>query len=330
MNVIQVGTGKMGQRWLEALVASPDVDLVGVVEPVDALREAAIARTGLDPASAFPSIEAALAGGTAFDAAVIVTPPPSHRPLAEQFLRAGRHVLLEKPLATTMDDARALVDCAAETGRTLMVAQNYRHHRGFPELRNAIRDGQIGAVSAVNIRFEKDTRTLFGEGDFRYSMQHVLLVDMSIHHFDLIRAALGTNPQRLYAQTWHVPEGNYQYDAAASVLMTMDSGTRVSYTGNWASFGPETSWNADWEFVGEDGRIVWTDAGVTLQRWGEESADLPVAEPGDAQGALVHEFVTAITAGTPPPSHAGDNINSLAIVFAAIESSLTGEVIAFS
>jgi len=329
MNVIQIGTGKMGQRWLDALLASPDVDLVGVVEPVDSLRQAAIDKTGLDSAHAFPSVETALASETAFDAAIIVTPPPSHRSLAEQLLRAGKHVLLEKPLSTNMDDARELVDCAAHTGQTLMVAQNYRHHRGFPELRHAIHRGQIGAVSAVNVRFEKDTRTMFGEGDFRYSMEHVLLVDMSIHHFDLIRAALGTNPRRLYAQTWHVPGGNYQYDAAASVLMTMDSGTTVSYTGNWASFGPETSWNADWEFVGDAGRMLWTDEGLTLHRWGEAALDLEVAEPPDAQGVLVREFVTAIAAGAQPPTHARDNINSLAIVFAAIESSLSGEVIAF-
>jgi predicted dehydrogenase len=329
MNLVQIGTGKMGQRWLEALLEVPDATLVGIVEPVDSLREAAIAKTGLDPQAAFGSIDAALASDLAFEAAVVVTPPPTHRPIAEQLLQAGKHVLLEKPLATTLEDARALVDVAAATGKTLMVAQNYRHHGSFREIRDAIARGAIGTVAAVNIRFEKDARTMFGEGDFRYSMEHVLLLDMSIHHFDMIRAVLGANASRLYAQTWHVPGGNFQYDAAATVLLTMDSGVSVTYSGNWASFGPETSWNADWEFVGDDGRLVWTEAGATLQRWGEEPAPLEVAPLVDAQGALVHEFVTAIDAGNQPPTHAGDNIDSLAIVFAAVESAMTGEVITF-
>jgi predicted dehydrogenase len=329
MNVIQIGTGKMGQRWLEALLDSPIVTLVGVVEPVETLRDAAIAKTGLPAASAFASVEAALASDVAFDAAVIVTPPPTHRPLAEQLLTAGKHALLEKPLATTLEDARALVDTAASTGMTLMVAQNYRHHRGFGELREAIHRGAIGAVASVQIRFEKDARTMFGEGDFRYAMEHVLLVDMSIHHFDLIRAALDANVSRLYAQTWHVPEGHFQFDAAASVLLTMDSGTSVSYSGNWASFGPETSWDADWEFVGDTGRLLWTGAGLTLERWGEPPISLELSDPVDGQVALVREFVSAIAAGTQPPTHAGDNIASLAIVFAAVESAMTGEVIGF-
>lgn len=330
MRVIQIGTGKMGQRWLEALMESPDVTLVGLVDPVEALRDAALEKTSLSATVAFASVDEALASDLEFEAAVIVTPPPTHRPLAEQVLQGGKHVLLEKPLATTLEDARALVGIAAETGQTLMVAQNYRHHRSFRELREAIHQGVIGAIAAVRIRFEKDARTMFGEGDFRYSMEHVLLVDMSIHHFDMIRAVLGANASRLYAQTWHVPEGNFQYDAAATVLMTMDSGVNVTYTGNWASFGPETSWNADWEFVGDEGRIVWTEEGITVQRWGEEPAPLEVAPPIDAQGALVHELVEAIAAGIQPPTHAGDNIDSLALVFAAVESTMTGEVITFA
>lgn len=327
MNLIQIGTGKMGQRWLEALLASSDATLVGVVEPVDAMRDAAVVKTRLPKESAFASVNDALAG-LDFDAAVIVTPPPSHRPLAEQLLRAGKHVLLEKPLATSLEDARALIEIATETGRTLMVAQNYRHFQAFQPFRNTIASGELGAIAAVNIRFEKDARTMFGVGDFRYSMEHVLLVDMSIHHFDMLRAALGTNVSRLFAQTWHVPDGNFQYDAAANVLMTMENGTAVTYRGNWASYGPETSWNGEWEVIGEHGRLVWTEESLTLYRWNSEPQDIPIEDASvDAQGALVREFVTAIDNGTLPPTHGGDNINSLAIVFAAVESSISGEVV---
>jgi predicted dehydrogenase len=332
MNVIQVGVGKMGQHWLDVLWKSDDVDLVGVVEPVDQLRDAAIEKVGLSPDRGFRSLDDALAT-IEFDAAVVVTPPPSHRPIAGQLLEAGKHVLMEKPLATTIEDARELVDIADRTDRVLMVGQNYRYFNAFATVRDLVGRGEVGTVSAVNIQFHKDARTMFGYGDFRYSMEHVLLVDMSIHHFDLIRAALGVNASRVYAQTWHVPDGNFQYDAAASVLITMETGATVTYTGNWATYSSETSWNGDWEIVGEKGRISWTGgdwnhSDITLQHWGGEpvAVDMVQLERG-GQNGLLHDFVTALATGAQPDTAAASNIDSLAIVFAAIESAETGRAI---
>lgn len=335
MKLVQVGVGKMGRAWLRAFAATDDVELAGIVEPVAANREWAMAEYGLGAGQCFESVEAAL-DTAGWDAAVVVTPPPSHRPLAEQLLRSGKHVLLEKPLATTIEDARALVEIAAETGRTLMVAQNYRYHDAFSTMRSLVAGGRIGTVRSVNVEFRKDARTIFGEGDFRYAMKHVLLVDMSIHHFDMIRTMLGANAARVYAQTWHVPEGVFQHDAAASVLMTMESGALVTYTGNWAAFDRETSWNGAWEIVGDLGRITWacadlTDAEITVQEWGQ--APVPVSLAPLAKGGqlgLLKAFADATASGTQPETAAADNIHSLEIVFAAVQAAETGRVIHLS
>ncbi|MBA3378489.1 MAG: Gfo/Idh/MocA family oxidoreductase [Chloroflexia bacterium] len=332
MKIVQVGVGKMGRAWMKAFATTEDVELAGIVEPVVANREWAMAEYGLVPSQCFDSVDAALVMPR-WDAAVIVTPPPSHYPLAGQLLRAGKHVLLEKPLATSIEDARALVGIAEETGRTLMVAQNYRYHDAFSAVRPLVASGRIGTVRAVNIQFQKDGRTIFGEGDFRYAMKHVLLVDMSIHHFDMVRAMLGTNPERVYAQTWHVPGGVFEFDAAASVLITMEDGALVSYVGNWAAFDRETSWNGDWEIVGDRGRIVWaggdfTDAGITVREWGKEPDRItfePLVKGG--QLGLLEAFASAIASGTHPETAAADNVHSLGIVFAAVESAETGQVV---
>ena len=240
MKVVQVGVGKMGRAWLKAFATTEDVELVGIVEPVTVNREWAMAEYGLAPERCLDSLDVALET-LQWDAAVIVTPPPSHRPLAERLLRGGKHVLIEKPLAATIEDARDLVAIAAETGKTLMVAQNYRYHDAFSTVRTLVASGRIGKVRSVKIEFRKNASTIFSENDFRYAMKHLLLVDMSIHHFDMIRAMLGANAARVYAQTWHVPGGNFEFDAAASVLIAMDDGVVVSYTGNWAAYPPETS-----------------------------------------------------------------------------------------
>jgi predicted dehydrogenase len=332
MRVVQVGVGKMGQHWLDVLIASDRVELAGIVEPVAALREAAAGKASLDETLTFDALDNALVT-IDFDAAVVVTPPPTHRPIAEQLLRAGRHVLLEKPLATTIEDARALVDTAGETGRTLMVAQNYRHFEAFATIRELVAGGSIGPLRSVSIAFRREARTMFGVGDFRYSMPHVLLVDMSIHHFDMLRALTGANAARVYAQSWHVPDGVFAHDAAASALITMTDGTVVTYTGNWATHTTETSWNGEWEIVGERGRIGWgggdwSAAEVEIQEWGAPPEPVtlkPIARSG--QAGLLAAFVDAIGTGTEPDTAATDNIHSLEIVFAAVESVETGRVV---
>lgn len=335
MKIVQVGVGKMGRAWLKALTATEDAELVAIVEPVAANREWAMAEYGLAPERCLETLDAALET-LEWDGAVIVTPPPSHRPLAERLLRAGKHVLVEKPLATTIEGARDLAAIAAETDRTLMVAQNYRYHDAFSTVRGLVASGKIGTVRSVKIEFRKDASTIFSESDFRYAMKHVLLVDMSIHHFDMVRAMLGTNAARVYAQTWHVPGGGFEFDAAASVLITMDDGALVSYLGNWAAFDRETSWNGDWEIVGDRGRIVraggdCTDAEITVHEWGKdpETISLRPMEEGGQLG-LLEAFAVAVASGIQPETAAADNVNSLGIVFGAVESAETGRVVQLS
>lgn len=332
MKMIQVGVGKMGQHWLGLLAESDQIELVGIVEPVPALREAAIDRVNLAPGKAHASLDDAMAA-TEFDAAVIVTPPATHRPIAEQLLRAGKHVLTEKPLATSLDDAQAMIAVAASAGRTLMVAQNYRHNGQIAAVRALVASGKTGEPRSVSIRFDKDSRTMFGEGDFRYSMPNVLLVDMSIHHFDMLRAITGRNAGRVYAQSWHVPDGNFAGDAAVTVQITLDGNLPVTYRGNWATDAPETTWNGDWEIVCERGRLLWQvdasgESPITWLPYGSEPETIePVPLPASGQEGLLREFVEAVATGRDPDTSATDNINSIAIVFAAVESAETGTVV---
>lgn len=82
MKIVQVGVGKMGRAWLRAIAGSGDVELAGIVEPVAAGRDWAMREYGLAPGQCLLSIDEALAS-LEWDAAVVVTPPPTHRPIAE-------------------------------------------------------------------------------------------------------------------------------------------------------------------------------------------------------------------------------------------------------
>lgn len=333
MRVIQVGIGKFGRSWTNVIRNAEGIEFVGIVDPVPAAQEWAQRELGFAPEQCFDSLDDALKRED-WDAAVVVTPPATHRAAAETILRGGRDVLLEKPLATTLEDARALVATAEETGRILMASQNYRHRGPLRTVQRLIAAGEIGELRAVDIAFRRDTRTLFGEGDFRYVMPHVLILDMAIHQFDMLRALSGQNATRVYAQSWHVPDGVYQYDAAATVVITLENGAVVTYVGNWATSDPETSWDGDWDIVGETGRIRWTadptgeNVSVRVQHWGGEWRDVEIDEvPATDRAGTLRAFREAVATRTQPETSAADNIHSLGIVLGAVESVETGQAV---
>jgi predicted dehydrogenase len=335
MRIVQVGVGGFGRRWAALLHASEAVELTAIVDPAEAARSWAAVNLGLAPDGCLASLDEALARPD-WEAALVVTPPQTHHAVATTALRAGKHVLIEKPLATTLPEARALVATAAECGRTLMVSQNYRFRRPARAVQDLVAAGAIGELLAVKLACHRDTRLTFPPGDFRYRMRHPYVLDMAIHHLDLLRVLTGRDVRRVFARSWRVPDSPYLHDPALIAVLMLEGGGAVAYEGDWAAHGRETSWNGEWELVGERGRILWTggeeDAtkgDIRLQHWGDEPAF--VAQPPIAaadQAGTLQAFVDAITAGREPETSAADNLRSLAAVLACVESIERGEAVA--
>jgi predicted dehydrogenase len=327
MRLIQVGLGGFGRSWATLAHTAGGIQLVAVADADPAAQAWARSELDLPPAAIHASLDAALSRVDA-EAVLVVTPPETHHGVAGAAMDAGKHVLIEKPLATTLADARALVEIAATAGRTLMVSQNYRFRRPARAVQRLVADGVIGDLTAVTVHCHRDTRALWPADNFRYSMRHPYVLDMSIHHADLLRAVTGREVRQLFARGWRVPDSPYQHDPAVIAVMALDNGATVTYEGSWATHDRETSWNGDWELVGERGRIRWTGGetdpttgDVTLERWGEPPQ--PVAQPpltdNDRQGTL-HAFRAAVETGAEPETSARDNINSLAIILACVAS----------
>ena len=159
-------------------------------------------------------------------------------------------------------------------------------------------------------------------------MRHPLLLDMSIHHADLLRAVTGQNVRQVFARSWRVPDSPYRHDPALVAVMTLDGGATVVYTGDWATHDRETSWNADWEIVGEHGRLLWrggeqdpATGDLMLEEWGHPPrvVDQPALTATDRAGTL-DAFRVAVATGQPPETSGADNIQSLAVVLACVES----------
>jgi predicted dehydrogenase len=308
------------------VAAAPGVELVAVVDPDPAARRYVEATPGYGVLEeALESVEC--------DAVLVASPPGTHHVVARAALEAGRHVLCEKPLATTLEDAFDLVETADRAGRILMVSQNYRYNAPFRAMQRLVMGGELGELASIKISCRRDTRAQFSPDDFRYSMRHPYVLDMSIHHFDLIRAATGRDVHGVYARSWRVPDSEFVHDPAVAALLDLEGGVPVVYQGDWATHEPETSWNGEWEILGEAGRLLWSgskeDRGageVLFERWNGEPR---LVEQGDLEfverEATLQALRAAIEDGELPETTAADNVKSLAAMLGCVGSIESGE-----
>lgn len=333
MKVIQVGIGGMGQAWLQTVLASDTVEFAGFVEVNAEIAETQAARNGLDRALIFPTLDEALASVQA-DGVINVTPPQFHRDISIRALEAGIPVLSEKPLAPTLAEAQDIVDCANRTGVLHMVTQNYRYSTVAQTLKQALDPAVMGSIGAVSVEFFKGPHF----GGFREEMPYPLIVDMSIHHFDMLRFFLGADPVTVFGRSWNPPWSWFKGDASASAVVTFDTGVVATYTGSWCATGHETPWNGNWRFDCDNGIVTLVDDKVWVYPRVREHAGLlpPAVEPTAvelvtpprvAQAYLLHEFYSAVTEGTPAVTTCQDNIKSLSIVLNLVESFESGSVV---
>lgn len=335
MRVIQVGLDGWGRAWAQLVRTTPGVELVGVADSAAQARRWAANTLELPEAACHATLEQALKE-QACDAVLVTTPLETHRGVAEMALRAGKHVLVEKPLATTLPDAAALVATATEVNRILMVGQNYRFSPWTRAVQHAVATGEVGTLIAVRVACRRDTRSLFPPDDFRYQIRHPYLIDMALHHMDLLRVITGQDITRVYAQGWGAPDSPYLHQPTVAALLTLKDGATTAYEGDWATREPETSWNGEWELIGERGRLRWTgepatrDTGqITLHPYDAPPRLIsPLSrDEGSDRAGMLSAFRIAVATGQEPETSAQDNIPSLAAVLACVRSTETREVV---
>ena len=329
LKALLVGAGGMGKAWGNNLKEHPDVELTGWVDirpgaAAEAAEELklAVPHTGTDLGKALAE--------TKPDFLVDVTIPEAHRDVTLQSLAAGVPVLGEKPMADSMQQAREMVAASEKSGKLYMVSQSRRYDGHLQAYRQLISE-QIGALGILNSDFYLGAHF----GGFREEMANVLLLDMAIHTLDQARYLSGADPVSVYCEEFNPAWSWYKGDACATALYEMTGGLRYTYRGAWCSEGKNTSWNCDWRAVGPRGSARWdgetapsaevvTQTGGFISETQPRTVDGPEGVPGGIAGSL-RDFLNALATGATPMGECHDNIKSLAMVFAAIESSATGK-----
>ncbi|MDA0989357.1 MAG: Gfo/Idh/MocA family oxidoreductase [Verrucomicrobia bacterium] len=329
MRFIHVGVGGFGQQWVRVLKQSRLAKVVGLVD-ISATALAAACDVGqLDKRLCFGSLADALQAVEA-DAVVVSTPPALHRRDVVAAMRAGLDVISEKPMSDTLANCKAMVAAAGETRRTYAVSQNYRYSPAMWTLGKLVQSGKLGAVGQVKLDFYMGVD--FG-GGFRHSMPYPLIIDMSIHHVDLIRFITGLDAERVRADAWNPPWSNYAGDCSSTALFTMSTGARVLYNGSWCAKGSFCDWNGNWQIECERGTVSYERGVITVRKVPKGYAEIsqrivPLQSPPRVSQAFVlHDFMQAVKAGRRPLTDARDNLKSVAMIFATVKSMQQGREI---
>lgn len=331
IKIILVGIGGFANAWIPVIEESPDVDFAGFVEIDPKTIQQQVKQYGFDRELIFPALDEALKAVTA-DGVINVTPPAVHKSISLTALDFGLPVLSEKPLADSMEAAREIVAKSDQTGILHMVSQDYRYKVPFQIVKAVLDSGEMGQVDSVRVDFYKGPQL---KGSFHDELPYPLLMDMSIHHFDLMRYLLESNLASVSAHSW-APRWNwFKGESAVSAILEFENQAMVSYNASWCSTGQETSWNGDWRFDCENGVLLLKDDKVFQQHRTDELEDFGVfsqyinedlieVSPLDLERVgrerILHEFYEAVATGKFPATTCQDNIESLRMVFEVIEA----------
>jgi predicted dehydrogenase len=324
----------MAKGWLKAIAENPEirsaVDVVGLVDVNPAAAKALAVEFGLADAVIGSDLAGVLAK-TSADIVFDVVIPSARGDVVGTALVHGCHVLSEKPMAASIEAGRSLIAQAEAAGKVHAIVQNRRFISGIRRIRRLVESGALGELTAIHCDFFIGAHF----GGFRDEMDNVLLLDMAIHTFDAARFVADKVPVAVYCHESN-PRGSwYAHGAAANAIFEFSDDVTFTYRGSWCAEGANTSWESQWRIIGTNGTLLWDGAddfkaGVVAGPDGFfrpiEAIDVPQpANEAQTHGhaSVIADFLNAIQTGAKPETVSNDNINSLAMVFAAIESART-------
>jgi predicted dehydrogenase len=201
-----VGVGYWGSKHVRVLYGLDRVSSVAIIDPRQE-RLDALTRT-FPSVLPFTSLKAAL---PAVDALVVATPPSTHVPIALAALEAGKHVLVEKPLATTCAGAQQLIDAADEREVQLMVGHTFEYNGAVWRLRELVQSGELGELYYID-----SARLNLG----LYQPDVNVISDLAPHDVSIVNLLLSRQPTSV--QAWGSRHANRKFEDVAYLRMSYD------------------------------------------------------------------------------------------------------------
>ena len=260
---------------------------------------------------------------------VDLTPHPAERlALMETALRAGKHVLSQKPFVLDLDEGARLVALAEEKGVVLAVNQNGRWAPHLAWMREAVRAGLVGDVQSCDMSIHWD-HSWIGGTPFE-DIDDLILYDFAVHRFDFLTSLIGNRANSVFATVASAHDQSVRPPMLAQALVSFDGGQAALLFDGAARFGAED-------------RTIVTGSAGTLSSSGPALDDQHVTLTNAAgrarpqlEGSWFREgflgtmgaLLKAVEGGTQPLNSARGNLDALALVFAAVASARRGEPVA--
>ena len=267
---------------------------------------------------------------------VNLTPPEAHRGVVGRALELGCDVFGEKPMTATLAEAYELIAIADREGRSYSVMQNRRYVTGSRALRDGLVEGRIGSLRFVSADYFMSPYF----GGFRHEMPSPLLLDMAIHTFDQVRFLTGADATSVFCRELAAPGSRFAGDASAVCLFELSDGSVFSYRGSWDAPGCRTSWESSWRLVGANGTATWDGHGQPYAEVvaPESPSDrlhplvdgdlvLPTWRGKEGHPGCIDAVLDALRDGRRAETDCRDNVQSLAMVFAALKSARENRVV---
>jgi predicted dehydrogenase len=251
------------------------------------------------------------------------------RPLVEQIAAAGKPILSQKPFALSWEDARHMVAVCERAGVPLMVNQQARWAPAHRAIKTLIDRGALGHVYSVlhlNRGFQDEP------GSWYVRLPHFNIVDHGIHYIDLGRHFTGREPVRVKATTTRVPGQAAVSPMIYTIVCEYASDAEVMTTLHFNNIVAASALHRyEWFVDGTEGSLCAGQGELVLARKEEPHQKQVFTLQGrwfpEAFGGSMGEMMTALAEGREPLTSGRDNLNTLRIALAAVESSETGRAI---
>lgn len=338
--MIQVGTGGFGASWCNRFLPPNIQDgLIEVVAAVDVNPDALVnarEHLGLPEDKVYTDLRKAFDENKA-DFCSIVVPPSRHEQIVDEALAHDLHILSEKPIADTLAASIRIADKVKHAEKKMGVTMSHRFDQDKTTLREELRSGRHGAIDYLICRFTCDCRKFGSWGAFRHEIPDTLMVEGAVHHLDILADLAGANCDTIYAQTWNPSWGEFAGDSQGLVLMHFGNGSRAFYEGAKTN-AVGLNWWAQ-EYIRAEcekstlildrrhlERFAHDPSGERADKREGEGEQIPYLEqPKWSNAWLIEKFVHWLDGGEPMETNVEDNLQSVALIFAAIESSRTGQ-----
>src|SRR5215211_887596 len=317
MRVGLVGAGFMGGVHLNAYAGIPEAEVVGVADARPGAAAAGAEMVGARPYASYTELVAA----EDVEVVDVCLPTAFHRDLAVRAAGEGRHVILEKPIARTLEDAQQILEAFSVGGPRLFVGHVVRFFPEYAGIKEKIEAGDLGTIGVVRTSRRSPFLTGWNDWYADWRLSGGVLLDLVIHDFDFLRWALG-EVERVYARGVLGRE----YNRLDYVIATLrfESGAIAHVEGHWGYPGP---FNYSIEVAGSRALLTADSTEPALVRLiGGTSDEIPdLASGKNPYEKELEHFVHCIATGEEPLVQAHDAFEALKVSLAATESVLTGE-----